>query len=321
MLREPAATDWSFPRAAAGVEILVRYAAARGVPTDRALAGTGLRAGRRTPDPMVTAAQELAVVRNLRRILGEVGADVGRTYGPESFGVFGFALLGSRTVLDAMNVALRFIDLTYLFAIPRADLRGERVVVSIDGSALPSDVRPFLVARDATAIRKVLDGLVPGGVGTRLEVRDDSAVLTFGASELDRPLPRDHPGAKAQAAAICEDLVAVRRQRTGLGQDVRVLVAQQLSAGASAVTVAAALGMSERTLRRRLAADGLGFQQLLDEVRQPLAAALLAGSSLPVHEIALRLGYSGATSFIAAHRRWTGHTPRAATTPRSALVT
>ncbi len=321
MLREPAATDWSFPRAAAGVDLLVRYAAAHGVPTDRALAGTGLRAERRGPDQMVTAAQELTVVRNLRRILGEVGADVGRTYRPESFGVFGFALLGSRTVLDAMDVALRFIDLTYLFAIPRADVREERVVVSIDGSGLPADVRRFLVARDATAIRKVLDGLVPGGVGARLEVRDDSAVLTFGTSELDRPLPRDHPEARAQAAAICDDLVAVRRQRTGLAQDVRVLIAQQLSAGASAVTVAAALGMSERTLRRRLAEEGLGYQQLLDEVREPLAAAMLAGSSLPVQEIALRLGYSGATSFIAAHRRWTGRTPRAGSTPGPSLVT
>jgi AraC-like DNA-binding protein len=318
MLRQPAATEWGFPRAVAGVDLLVRYAAAHGVPATRALAGSGLPADRRAADQMVTAAQELTVTRNLRWILGDVGADVGRTYRPESFGVFGFALLGSRTVLDAMNVALRFIDLSYAFAIPRAEVRADRVVVTVDGSGLPRDVRRFLVERDATAIRTVLDGLVPGGVGARLVIEDGTAVLTFGVAELSRPLARDRPEARQQAAAICADLVADRRQVTGLAQDVRVLIAQQLPTGVSAERVAAALAMSERTLRRRLAAEGLRFQQLLDDVRASLASAMLAGAgSLPVEEVALRLGYSGATSFIHAHRRWTGRTPRAGSTPRS----
>jgi len=311
MLQDPAATDWNFPRAAAGVALLVRYAGAHGVPESHALAGTGLGTGASGPDRMVTAAQELTVVRNLRRLLGEVGADVGRTYRPESFGAFGFALLASRTVLDAMNVALRFIDLSYAFAIPRAEVEGDRVVVTVDGGRLPSDVRRFLVARDATAVQTLLDGLVPGGVGGRLRVGDASAVLTFGVAELDRPLARDHPEAREQAAAICADLVADRRQLTGLPQDVRVLIAQQLPTGTSSIRVAAALGLSERTLRRRLAAEGLRFQPLLDDVRRSLAEAMLAGpSTLPVEEIAVRLGYAGATSFIHAHRRWTGSTPR-----------
>jgi AraC-like DNA-binding protein len=311
MLGDPAATDWSFPRAAAGVDLLVRYAVAHGVPATHALAGTGLDAPAAAPGRMVTAAQELTVVRNLRRLLGEVGADVGRSYRPESFGAFGFALLASRTVLDAMDVALRFIDLSYAFAIPRAEVHGERVEVHVGGERLPADVRRFLVARDATAIRTVLDGLVPGGVGGRLDVGEEAAVLTFGVGELGRPLVRDHPEAREQAAAICADLVADRRQLTGLAQDVRVLIAQQLPAGATSSRVASALGLSERTLRRRLAAEGHSFQRLLDDVRESLARAMLTGpSTLPVEEIALRLGYSGATSFIHAHRRWTGSTPR-----------
>jgi len=313
VLPEPAATDWGFPRAATGVEVLVRYAVRHGVPARTALAGTGLLAaeGERLDVPMVTAAQELTVVRNLRRLLGEVGADVGATYRAESFGPLGLALLGSRTVRDAMDVALRFIDLTYAFVIPRVEVAGNRVTVTMDGSSLPGDVRDFLVARDATAVATVLDSLVPGGVGGRLEPRGDGALLTFGVAELDRPLARDHAQARASAAAICADLAADRRRRTGLAQDVRVLIAQQLRDGAPSAGVAAALGMSERTLRRRLAAEGVRFQQLLDEVREPLARALLTRTSLPVAEVGRRLGYSGATTFIAAYRRWTGHTPRA----------
>jgi AraC-like DNA-binding protein len=317
MLREPAASDWGFSRAAAGVGHLVRYAGAHDVPASRALAGTGLREVPAGSEQMVTAAQELAVVRNLRRILGEVGADVGRTYRAESFGVLGFALLASRTVLDAMDVALRFIDLSFAFAIPRAEIDGPEVTVRVDGAPLPADVRRFLVARDATAIRTVLDGLVPGGVGGSLDVGVDAATITFARTELSRPLVRDHPAARANAESICAGVVADRRQRSGLTQDVRVLIAQQLPSGPSAVGVGAALGMSERTLRRRLVDEGSGFQELLDEVREPLARALLTGSSLPVAEIGRRLGYSGASSFITAYRRWTGATPRAVPTRRS----
>lgn len=315
MLPEPGATDWGFPRAATGVDHLVRYAADHGVPADRSLAGTGLTPRGLAADRMVTAAQELAVVRNLRRLLGEVGVDVGRTYRAESFGVLGLALLGSRTVVDAMDVALRFIDLSFAFAIPRVEVDRDRVTATMDGATLPVDVRAFLVARDATAIRTVLDSLVPGGVGGALEVGADAATLTFAASELDRPLPRDHPQAVASAAAICAELVADRRRRTGLAQDVRVLISQQLPTGPTAASVGAALGLSERTLRRRLAAEGIGFQALLDEVREPLARALLSGTSLPVAEVGTRLGYSGATAFITAYRRWTGHTPRAGASP------
>lgn len=323
MLGDPAATDWSFPRAAAGVDLLVRYAVARGVAPEHAMAGTGLASGGGAPGRMVTAEQELTVVRNLRRLLGEVGADIGRTYRPESFGAFGFAMLASRTVLDAMDVALRFIDLSYAFAIPRVEVRGDQVVVRVDGAPLPADVRHFLVARDATAVHTILDGLVPGGVGGRLEVGKESAVLTFGVAELDRPLARDHPEAREQAAAICAELVADRRQLTGLAQDVRVLIAQRLPGGAGAAGVAAALGMSERTLRRRLATEGRSFQRLLDDVRESLALAMLAGpGTLPVEEVAVRLGYAGATSFIHAHRRWTGRTPRAGkSAPRPVPVT
>lgn len=317
MLPEPAATDWSFPRAATSVEMLVRYAERRGVPPRTALAGTGLRLAGGAREPLVTAAQELTVVRNLRRVLGEVGAEVGRTYRAESFGPLGLALLGSRTVRDAMEVALRFIDLSYAFALPRVEVTGDRVRVTVDGSPLPDDVRRFLVERDAVAIATVLDSLVPGGVGGSLEPAEDAAVLTFAAAELGRPLARDQPSARESAAAICADIVADRRRRTGLAQDVRVLIAQQLPEGALAGRVAAALGLSERTLRRRLAAEDVHFQTLLDEVREPLARALLSGTSLPVAEVGRRLGYSGATSFITAHRRWTGRTPRAGSARRS----
>ena len=67
--------------------------------------------------------------------------------------------------------------------------------------------------------------------------------------------------------------------------------------------------MSERTLRRRLADAGTGYQALLDEVRQALAEEMLDTGVLSVEDVAQRLGYAEASSFIHAFKRWRGMTP------------
>ena len=312
-LESPAAEDWEFPRSATGVAILVDVGGRHGVARRSMLAGTGLSTDLDVPGAEVTAAQELRVVRNLCQRLGhDSGPVVGRAYHLGSFGPFGFAVLSSRTVQEAMNVALRFIDLSYAFAIPSAEVVGDEVRVLVDGTKLPADVRRFLIARDATAIHGVLDELVPGGVGGRLVLHDNGAVLSFGVAELDRPLPRGDRESVAVYEQLCAEVVQTRRRRSGVTQDARVLIAQQLPTGAPMSAVAAALGLSERSLRRRLTDESVSYQVLLDEVRESVACGLLAGrATLPVEDLAVRLGYAGATSFIHAFRRWTGTTPSA----------
>jgi len=309
---ESAAVDaWDYPRPGSGIVVLVDHAAAHGLSVGRALAGTGLAGA---PDGEVTAAQELRVVRNVRSALGEVGAAVGARYRASTFGAFDYALLTSPTVLDAMNLALRFLDLSHAFVIPRATVVGSRVRIVLDGADLPADVRRFLVERDTAAIRAVLGELVPGGVPTQLErVRPEGSgearTIWLDAEHLDRPLERSNPQALAVAEQLCAGVVARRRERTGLPAEVRVLITQHLASGAPMPVVATALGLSERTLRRRLGAAGTSYRTLVEEVRQALAAELLAGGRLSVAELAVRLGYAEATSFILAHRRWTGATP------------
>ena len=311
-LASPSTTDWDFPRAVAGVRLLVEHGLAHGMNTQQLLAGTGLRPEDLERQAEVTARQELRVVRHLRGRLGDAAArEVGRRYRVEAFGAFGFAMVTSRTVLDAVNVALRFIDLSFAFAIPVAAVVGDRVVATLDGSALPSDVRTFLVHRDATAVHTVLEGLVPGGVGAVLELGPQVATLEFDATELSRPVPQRDARSLALARSVCESTVSARRARSGLTQDVRVLVTQRLADGAPMGDVARELGLSERALRRRLAADGVGYRQLLDEVRSALAVEMVSHrASLPLEVVAERLGYSGPTALIHAFRRWTGETPR-----------
>jgi AraC-like DNA-binding protein len=73
--------------------------------------------------------------------------------------------------------------------------------------------------------------------------------------------------------------------------------------------VARSLGLEARTLQRRLHAANTSFRDLQERYRQDQAAKLLEASELPPKEIAHRLGYANAGSFIRAFRRWNSTTP------------
>jgi AraC-like DNA-binding protein len=81
--------------------------------------------------------------------------------------------------------------------------------------------------------------------------------------------------------------------------------------GAGISAAARALGMSTRTLQRRLRERGIVFAGLVDEVRRRLSARYLADGTLTLGEIAWLLGYSESSAFNRAYRRWTGRSPSA----------
>lgn len=73
--------------------------------------------------------------------------------------------------------------------------------------------------------------------------------------------------------------------------------------------MADALGMSSRTLRRRLDEEGTSYQTIKDNLRREHATRLLEKTSLPIAEIADRLGFSDASAFHRSFRKWTGLAP------------
>ena len=75
--------------------------------------------------------------------------------------------------------------------------------------------------------------------------------------------------------------------------------------------VAHELGMSVRTLARRLGDLGVSFAQILDELRHDLALRYLRDPNLSLSQIAFLLGYSELSAFSHAFRRWTRTTPGA----------
>lgn len=73
--------------------------------------------------------------------------------------------------------------------------------------------------------------------------------------------------------------------------------------------IAEKLGMTPRTLQRKLAEEGTGYQELLDELRLEMAQDYLRDSSLNIDEIGCMLGFSEPRSFHRSFKQWTGNTP------------
>ncbi|MFD5827228.1 AraC family transcriptional regulator [Lentzea sp. NPDC060358] len=329
-LPEPAVRHWDFPRGIASAALMLRFGAERGLPRDTLLDGSDLTADD-LADPVaeINAHQELAVVRNLAAHLPRAGIAAGRHYHATTFGVLGHAFLSAATMQDAVDMALRYLDLSFTFTGPTAALDGDRLVISLHPAGLPDDVRPFLVERDLAAIHTVIGELVTGEVpvlavdlahaappdtsdheevfGLRPEFgagRDRSVV---DASVLARALPLASPEATALCERQCEDLATRRRRKPGVAGEVRRVLEHSARFEETMPVVARALGISPRTLRRRLTEAGTSYQALLDEVRADRAAALLPGAS--VEQVAAQLGFAEAASFIHAFRRWYGTTP------------
>ena len=110
----------------------------------------------------------------------------------------------------------------------------------------------------------------------------------------------------------CDEALAHRAAaRTTLRSSVENAMAPLLPHGkANAVEIARHIGMSHRTLARKLSAEGLTFSEIAEDMKGDLARHYLRDGDLPISQIAWLLGYREVSAFTHAFKRWTGMTPR-----------
>jgi AraC-like DNA-binding protein len=126
---------------------------------------------------------------------------------------------------------------------------------------------------------------------------------------LDRAPANANPAMAAWFAHELDQRVAAQQIDIAARVEKRILV--RLPSGTPSLTdVAGDLGMSARTLRRRLADAGTRFNDVLDGLRQREAQHLLRNGRSSVGEVAWALGFSDASAFSRACQRWFGCSPR-----------
>ena len=142
--------------------------------------------------------------------------------------------------------------------------------------------------------------------GCRLAFEQASTALTFPEHYLDFPLLQDAASLRVFLRDSPADMLARRDYDTSVGDQVR----RMLKNGVSTLdAVAARLAVSPQTLRRRLAAEDTSFRILKDQLRRDTAIEALATGEESIEELGRRLGFSEASAFHRAFRRWTGAAP------------
>ena len=145
--------------------------------------------------------------------------------------------------------------------------------------------------------------------GAPVRFNQESATLVFPAKDLDRQIA----GADPMMRALLEERIQQMKGAEGseFSDDIRRLLRSRLTSyRCSADDVADLLAMHRRTLSRRLRGGGMGYRAIANEIRFEIARQLLTDTQVPLAQIAAALGYSEASAFTRAFRRWSGQTPK-----------
>jgi len=140
----------------------------------------------------------------------------------------------------------------------------------------------------------------------------DSDEIVFAGAAKAMSVVNADPFLNKLLIKYCDDARSHRKRGEGTFRvDLENAIAPVLPHGkARATEMARRLGMSQRTLARRLAAEGVTFVGILAELRADLAKHYLHDKDLAISEIAWLLGYREVGAFTNAFKRWTGKTPR-----------
>ncbi|MCH2164849.1 MAG: AraC family transcriptional regulator [Marinovum sp.] len=100
------------------------------------------------------------------------------------------------------------------------------------------------------------------------------------------------------------------RHTPSLSTQIKDEIARSLSEGLPKMAqIARQLGLSVRSLHRRLEEQGVSFQTLTEDTRRELAQGMLQQERYALSEIAFLTGFSEQSAFTRAFKRWTGETP------------
>jgi AraC-like DNA-binding protein len=321
-------------RLAYGLGPFIRYLDAHGIRVDPLLDRAGIpRLALDEPACQITLEQELdftlAALGRLRQ--PDAGLRVGQSYHLNMFGVLGLAASACADVSEMIRV---FFDYPLLaWGMFEASLwRNERhALLQIEERVDLGDCRSFFAERDLACFVTLLrDLLGPRAIPLRVSFAHAAATGTasyrefFGcelvfsapvsgilmdARVLDAPLPQANETSRRLFEAQCRAMSQNLEAPANHAELVRRWLRWSTPIG-SLPEIAAALRMNERTLQRRLSAEGTSFSTLLREIRLERARKYLGLRHMSLQEIAERLGYRDSVAFCHAYKDWTGASPR-----------
>jgi len=146
--------------------------------------------------------------------------------------------------------------------------------------------------------------------GCRVRFKADRNALVFRSSDLDRPFVTHNEELVTIIGTQLDSEFKARNRSINVGQQVKDTLRRSLAGKRPTLRdVAQELGLSARTLQRRLTDAGITFQQLVEETRRELARHYLKQRTVELNEAAFLLGFEDANSFFRAFQGWEGTSP------------
>ena len=266
----------------------------------------------------------------------DLGLVVGCRQDVGNFGLLGLAMKTAPTFGEAVLLGMTYQRTTGAMLDIDTDTSndGEVAMTARAPVAVPA-ILPFLCEEIfASSLMVARELLGPGFHPLRLELTYSKPAYAEKYAELfqcelhfDRPcnamvihsewmalkFPTYNAVNARQVLDLCErQLADIASPQSELAATVERFLRQHVRENPPLSAIAGVMHLSERTLRRQLAAHGISFSRLHDRIRTERALELLHDHSLTISQVGSRIGFADAREFRRAFKRWTGHTPSAA---------
>ncbi|SIP93844.1 AraC family transcriptional regulator [Aquipseudomonas alcaligenes] len=270
-------------------------------------------------------------------LAGKVDPDIGVQVGAEptwhSLGAFGHVVRSAPNIAAALACMSRYIVVHSQATRLDAYMTAEHVVIdyqltdpTIIKRRQDAELSISLIAtnlREITGcelypVRVEFEHAAPSRITVHRDIFRCPVVFSSGSNRLyysldllERPLLTADARLHEVLVAGIEEQRQARLAESDLISHLSQIIAARLPYGyVSLEQVARSEGMSARTLQRRLGEQQIEFSVLVEDVRRALALQYVTDSGHNLTEVALMLGYSEASSFSRAFRRWTELTPQ-----------
>ncbi len=286
------------------------------------------------PEGRVSTHKEAALLEIAARLTGDrcFGLRLGMTLKPKQLGLLGYVALSSDSLRSAIVKLCRYqrvlsegneahlesqgdrLSLTWSVIDPKAKVTVQSdeisagICVSVFRALTITTLSPVSVAfrhrgpEDVGAHRHLL--------GCPVIFGQPRNAMTLTKAQLELPIRTADATLLKILEGYCREILGKKPKQPNFVFRVRELILRLLPEGPPGIDrVSSELGMSARTLARRLEEQGSNYREILDDVRHQLALQYTSDRRLRLGQVAFLLGYNDQTSFNRAFRRWTGATP------------
>jgi AraC-like DNA-binding protein len=306
-----------------------------GRAADGLLVEVGLRPSDVTdPETRVPYAAVLQLIERAATVLGDssLGLRLGASYEARDSGLLGFVMLNSPSLREALNNLQRYFrvigdgeDIEFERNGPRLMLRFRESEPALRGLRHKSEYMAAIIVRacrDMTRKR-----IAPSRVefiharpnanvaydrylGCPVRFQSEWDALVYDDQVMQLPIIGSDDKLLKVLERACRQVLGPTPRKQELVHDVRDWAMERITKGPLLINdCARSLGMSSKTLERRLADKGKTFSALVDDLRSGLAKQCLRETNFRLEQVAYLTGYSEPAALVRAFKRWTGTTP------------